>query len=218
MKIALCFLLPCCFYLATSHAQVVPGTADSSHGSPQFNFVTLSGQQVLSANLKGKVIVLDFWSTDCNPCRKSMPQMEDFYRRYKNNPRVAVYLVNSGWESIDKARAFASSKRSSFLFFSWGTKYDLPFAYDSGSVTMKTFDLNSNPSTIIIDAGFRIRVRHSGYIEKFYDFLTAHVEQYLAEHQSTDLLSTERVFETIIKKRLRSVEHMVNAQWVPLAM
>lgn len=110
-----------------------------------------------------------------------MPQMEDFYRRYKNDPRVAVYLVNSGWEPIEKARAFASSKRSSFLFFSWGATYDLPFAYDSGSVTLNAFNLDSNPSTIIIDTRSRIRVKHSGYIEKSYDFLSEHVERYLAE-------------------------------------
>jgi thiol-disulfide isomerase/thioredoxin len=154
---------------------------DSSQVSPEFKFVTLGGQQVSSADLKGKVIVLDFWSTDCNPCRKSMPQMEEFYRRYKNDARVAVFLVNSGWEPFEKAREFASSKRSSFLFFSWGAKYDLPFAYDAESATMKTFNLDSNPSTIIIDGSFRIRVKHSGYIEKFYDFLTQHVEEYLTE-------------------------------------
>jgi len=107
--------------------------------------------------------------------------MEKFYQQYKNDQRVAIYLVNSGWEMIDKAKDFANTKRSSFLFFSWGTKYDLPFAYDKGSSTIKAFSLDSNPSTIIIDAKFRIRVEHSGFIKDFYDFLTKHVEQYLAE-------------------------------------
>jgi thiol-disulfide isomerase/thioredoxin len=180
MKTVLFTCLSCCLFLAQSHAQAKSDAGDTTKVSPEFKFVTLNGQPVLSADLRGKVIVLDFWSTDCNPCRKSMPQMEDFYRRYKNDPRVAVFLVNSGWETIDKARAFASTKRSSFLFFSWGSRYDLPFAYDSGSVTMKAFNFNSNPSTIIIDTAFQIRVRHSGYIEKFYDYLTEHVERYLA--------------------------------------
>lgn len=181
MKTIFFVCLSCCLLLTKSHGQPARDTGDSSRVSPEFNFVTLGGQQVLSGNLKGKVIVLDFWSTDCNPCRKSMPQMEDFYQRYRNDSRVVVYLVNSGWETIEKARIFASSKRSSFLFFSWGATYDLPFAYDNGSATMKAFNLDSNPSTIIIDARSRIRVKHSGYIEKFYDFLTQHVEQYLAE-------------------------------------
>lgn len=181
MKTLLLFCLCCCLSSTKSSAQEVQDARDSSQISPAFEFITLSGEQVASANLKGKIVVLDFWSSNCNPCIKSMPQMEKFYQRYKNDQRVVVYLVNSGWETIEEARAFASAKRSSFLFFSWGTKYDLPFAYDKESSTMKAFNLDSNPSTIIIDARSRIRVRHSGYIEKFYDFLTEHVEQCLAE-------------------------------------
>jgi hypothetical protein len=110
-----------------------------------------------------------------------MPQMEKFCQQYRNDPRVVVYLVNSGWETIEKAQRFSESKRSSFLFFSWGTKYDLPFAYDQGSSTLKAFKLDSNPSTIIIDTKFKIRVKHSGFIKEFYDFLNNHVQQYLAE-------------------------------------
>ena len=110
-----------------------------------------------------------------------MPQMEKFYQEFKNNPRVAIYCVNSGWEPIEEVRDFADTKRSRFLFFSWGKKYDLPFAYDQGSTVLKAFDFNSNPSTVIIDSRFNIRLRHSAFIEKFYDFLKTHVEQYLSE-------------------------------------
>lgn len=163
------------------NAQVIPNEKDPSQISPEFEFITLTGQHVRSKDLKGKIIVLDFWSSDCNPCRKSIPQMEKFYQQYESNQRVVVYLVNSGWETIEKAKGFSETKRSTFLFFSWGTKYDVPFAYDKGSLTLKAFGLDSNPSTIIIDTRFRIRVKHSGFIKDFYDFLTNHVEQYLAE-------------------------------------
>ena len=176
LLLCLCF----CLFSFQSHAQAVQVERDSNQLSPEFEFITLTGQHIASKDLKGKIIVLDFWSSDCNPCRKSMPQMEKFYQQYKNDQRVAIFLVNSGWETIEKAKGFVDTKRSSFLFFSWGAKYDLPFAYDQGSSTLKIFDLNSNPSTIIIDANFRMRVKHSGFINNFYDFLTTHVDQYLA--------------------------------------
>ena len=149
--------------------------------SPEFEFVTLAGEHITSADLKGKIIILDFWSTDCTPCIKSMPQVEEVYRKYKDNPRVAFFLVNSGWETIAKARSFANDKRSSFLIFSWGTKYDLPFAYDQGSKTLKSFGFDSNPSTVIIDSKFRIRLKHSGFIKDMNGFLCEQVDQYLAE-------------------------------------
>jgi thiol-disulfide isomerase/thioredoxin len=181
MKSLLVIYLGCCFLFTGSGWQQHAQSTDTTQVSPDFSFITLDGQNILSSNLKGKVIVLDFWSTDCTPCRKSMPQLEEFYQRYKHNPKVAIYLVNSGWEPIEKAKAFATSKRSSFLFFSWGTTYDLPFAYDNSSVTLKAFGFDANPSTVIIDGQSRIRVKHSGYVEKLNDFLSQQVELYLAE-------------------------------------
>jgi len=181
MKIFTLFFLSLFLISAHSDAQTGHLERESSQISPEFSFITLNGKMVSSQDLKGKIIIIDFWSSDCTPCRTSMPQMEKFYQQYRNDSMVVVYLVNSGWETIEKAKSFSESKRSGFLFFSWGTKYDLPFAYDQGSSTLKAFGLDSNPSTIIIDSRFRVRVKHSGFIKEFYDFLNKHVEQYLAE-------------------------------------
>ena len=82
---------------------------------------------------------------------------------------------------IEKARDFANDKRSGFLFFSWGTKYDLPFAYDQGSRTIKAFGIDSNPSTIVIDAKSRIRMKHSGFIVNIKEVLAEQIDRCLAE-------------------------------------
>jgi thiol-disulfide isomerase/thioredoxin len=179
MNIFLAYFLLLCFPFHEMNIQEKQNEQNPMQSSPDFEFITLAGEYISSSNLRGKIIVLDFWSTDCTPCRKSMPQMEELYKKYRNNPHVAIYLVNSGWETIEKARKFAHDKRSSFLFFSWGTKYDLPFAYDQGSKTLKVFGIDSNPSTIIIDSKFNIRLKHSGYIKDVKDFLTQHIDQYL---------------------------------------
>jgi thiol-disulfide isomerase/thioredoxin len=165
--------------VTSSCGQETASASDSGHAAPEFKFIMLSGEQVFSSSLKGRVLVLDFWSSDCGPCRRSMPQLEEFYRRYRSDPRVAFYFVNSGWETLEKAKAFASSGRSGILGISWGSKYELPFAYDAGSTTLKAFGFDSNPSTVIIDQRFLIRIRHSGYIEKFYDYLKENVERCL---------------------------------------
>lgn len=175
------FIIFLCLIAVSLNAQAAISERDTAEIAPAFEFVALNGEKISSDDLKGKIVILDFWSTDCTPCVKSMPQMEKFYQKYKNDKRVAIYLVNSGWESLEKARDFAHEKREHFLFFSWGEKYDLPFAYDNASATLKKFKLDSNPSTIIIDAGFRICVRHSGYIQALYGFLSEHVDQLLAQ-------------------------------------
>jgi thiol-disulfide isomerase/thioredoxin len=170
------FLIP-----PSSHAQTALSAKDTNEIAPDFEFVSLNGEKIRSDSLKGKIIILDFWSSDCMPCVRSMPQMERFYQKYKNDTRVVLYLVNSGWESIETAKSFADGKRKHFLFFSWGEKFDLPFAYDNESATMKKFNLDSNPSTIIVDTHFRIHFKHSGYIKDVSDFLSKRVERMLAQ-------------------------------------
>ncbi len=157
--------------------------------SPKFEFVTMDGEKISSGKLKGKIIVLDFWNTRCNGCIKSMPQMEKFYQKYKDDKRLAIYCVNSGWDPVETAKKFTESGRNHFWLWSWGEKYDLPFAYDAGSATMKQFNLNSNPTTIIIDKEFNIHVKHSEYVEDFYGFLNKSVEPLLAE--KTDKVDKE---------------------------
>ena len=181
MKPALIVLLVTFLSVFKSYGQGMEEASDSSFAAPEFKFVTIDGDPVSSRNLRGKVIILDFWSSDCNPCRRSMPQLEEFYRRYKTDPRVAFYFVNSGWETLEKAKAFSSRGRSGVLLFSWGEKYDLPFAYDRGSSTLKAFGFDSNPSTVIIDAKFRVRHKHAGYQENLSKYLSEMVDRYLSE-------------------------------------
>ena len=58
-------------------------------------------------------------------------------------------------------KAVCRKKRASFLIFN-RKKYDLPFAYDLNSTTLKSFGFNSNPSSIIIDQNFVIRHKQIG--------------------------------------------------------
>jgi thiol-disulfide isomerase/thioredoxin len=119
---------------------------------PEFEIHTFNDQKIRSSDLKGKVILLDFWSSNCLPCIALMPKMEKLYSQYKNNSNVAIYCLNPGWESFDIAKSFLENKN-----------LDLPFTYDKDSKTSTLFGVYSNPSTIIIDKNYHLRIKHIGY-------------------------------------------------------
>ena len=155
-------------------------SSEINQQSPEFKFITLDGDTVKSDDLKGKVILLDFWNTGCIPCRKAMPKLEKLYKKYKDNSNVAIFILNSGWEPIEKARKFANKKRASFIIFN-RKKYDLPFAYDLNSTTFKSFGFNANPSTVIIDQNFIIRYKQIGVKSgiNIFQYLTKQIDELL---------------------------------------
>lgn len=154
--------------------------SDSLEPALNFRFITLQGDTIKSADIEGKIIVFDFWNTLCIPCVEAMPELEKVYEKYKNHPEVAIFIINSGWEPIEKAKEFSEKKRGGFLW--WGKKkYDLPFAYDTESKLFKYFKLETNPSTVIIDKNSKIRIKHSEVLEDIFSFMDKAIRELLDE-------------------------------------
>lgn len=63
-------------------------------GKPAPNFVIIGydGQQVPLEQLRGKVVILNYWATWCAPCRNEIPEIDRFVRRHRDAP-LAVYAV-----------------------------------------------------------------------------------------------------------------------------
>jgi thiol-disulfide isomerase/thioredoxin len=152
--------------------------------SPEFNFITIHGDTVQSKILKGKVILLDFWNSGCIPCRKSFPDLEEVYKKYKDHPDVVIFIINNGWEPIEKAREFLKKRWYQKLLSSKKEfRWDLPFAYDAGSSTFHCFGLTGNPATIIIDKNFIIRIKKIGADQELdlYEYLTSTIDKLIIE-------------------------------------
>lgn len=66
-----------------------PGLA-RARMAPAFSVTTLTGQRVALDDLKGKVVLLDFWATWCEPCREAPPHMRAIAKKFDGEPLVIV--------------------------------------------------------------------------------------------------------------------------------
>jgi thiol-disulfide isomerase/thioredoxin len=120
---------------------------------PSFSFSTLDGRAVNSSELKGHVVVLTFWATWCAPCISEMPQLEQTMERYKDNPQVIFWAVDTQWggDTVDKARTLSLAKG-----------WKVPLAFDSmGAV--QALGVRYPPALVILDKAGQLRMVHVGY-------------------------------------------------------
>lgn len=74
---------------------------------PDFSMELTNGKTVKMADLKGKVVMLQFTASWCGVCRKEMPHIEaDIWKKYKDNPNFALYGVDLD-EPVEKVKEFA---------------------------------------------------------------------------------------------------------------
>jgi thiol-disulfide isomerase/thioredoxin len=58
--------------------------------APAFAVTTLDGQRISMDDLKGKVVLLDFWATWCGPCREALPHMKSIAKNFRDQPLVIL--------------------------------------------------------------------------------------------------------------------------------
>ena len=58
--------------------------------APAFAVTTLNGQRIALDDLKGKVVLLDFWATWCEPCREALPHIREIAKKFEGEPLVIV--------------------------------------------------------------------------------------------------------------------------------
>lgn len=103
-----------------------------------FTLEALEGEKItLSELLKEKNVVLDFWTTWCPACVRSIPEIEKFYT--ENKDKVAVIGINIG-ENKEKVEKFVQQKKISY-----------PMVLDSDSSVAKLYKVRGIPAVFAVD-------------------------------------------------------------------
>lgn len=120
--------------------------------APDFTVTTIDGKKVSIKSLKGKVVVLNFWFTQCPPCREEMPTLNTFVDKYKDNKDV-VFLAPEVVPATTVADVQKFLKR-------------VPFAYQvalGGKDAAALYQVKVFPANFVIDKKGVVRMGYVGY-------------------------------------------------------
>jgi thiol-disulfide isomerase/thioredoxin len=126
--------------------------------APEFALMDLSGKTVSLSELKGNVIVLDFWATWCGPCIASFPGMNKALDNYKNDPEVQFLFVDTMEHETDEGTI---KKNAAEMMGK--NNYPFQVILDNEGETAKAYGISSIPTKVIIDKEGNIRYRSIGY-------------------------------------------------------
>jgi cytochrome c biogenesis protein CcmG, thiol:disulfide interchange protein DsbE len=90
--------------LACNPARATP---EINAAVPALVVTTLDGQTFDLAKLRGKVVLVNYWATWCAPCRKEMPKLDAFYKRYRDRGLEIIGISIDFDRDLDKARRVA---------------------------------------------------------------------------------------------------------------
>ncbi|MYB55988.1 MAG: redoxin domain-containing protein [Gemmatimonadetes bacterium] len=79
----------------TRKQEVLSARIEAPESPLAFNLKTLKGTQVSLSSLKGKVVAINFWGIWCGWCVKEMPEFQNLYEYYKDDPDVAILTINN---------------------------------------------------------------------------------------------------------------------------
>ena len=119
--------------------------------APDFSFTSLQGEYITLEDLKGKIVILDFWGTWCPPCVASVPELRNLYARYSKDHAVVLIGISSDHDE------------AAWQEFTAKNRMVWPQYRDRDRRIQEAFNIRAYPTYVIIDQEGILRFQASGY-------------------------------------------------------
>ena len=130
-------------------APTIPIGVSVGNLAPDFNLKTLTGENVTLSSLRGKPVLLNFWATWCDPCKKEMPYLQQINDSYSSKGLV---LLAVDW----KDKAFDVEK------FMMAFNLSMTVPMDTNGKVTQAYLVGAIPTTFLIDKDGVIRQKKIG--------------------------------------------------------
>jgi peroxiredoxin len=110
---------------------------DQRRQEADFTLTDLHGKTWSLKELKGKVVLVNFWATWCPPCRKEMPDLNALYQRFKDQGFVVLAISD---EEANKVKPFIVERKISY-----------PVMLDPGRKVNELFQVEGIPKSFVYD-------------------------------------------------------------------
>ena len=136
--------------------------------APEIDLADLSGKVVKVSDLKGKVVLVDFWASWCAPCREELPVLEALHKKYAAQGLVVVGVNGD-------------SERANMDKFLRRTKLSFRVVHDAARGVAARYAPTKMPSSYVIDRNGLVRHVHAGFKANDAEALESEIKALLAK-------------------------------------
>jgi peroxiredoxin len=122
--------------------------------APDFSLKDSTGQTVKLSDFRGKVVLLNFWATWCEPCQVEIPWFVDLQQTYKDRDLVVIgaSMDDDGWDSV---KPYIEKRKINYRMIIANEELSAKFG-----------GVENLPTTFVIDREGRIAATHVGLVSK----------------------------------------------------
>ena len=133
-----------CASISLANAATISGPA------ADFTLKSLNGKNLKLSEMRGNVVLVNFWASWCGPCRLEMPLLNDLHNKYA--PLGFTVIGVNVEEKTENARSFIKNY-----------PVDFPILLDSQNKVSKLYNVVAMPTTVVVDRDGNMRFLHQGY-------------------------------------------------------
>ena len=162
---------------STYDAQVERFTSEVDHErsmmnrpAPDFSGRDITGKKLALEDLRGRVVLLDFWSIGCGPCIVAMPSLQHLADQFADKPVSVIGINNDPLEYRDMVESLLERKQVRFQQF-----------MDPDNKVYLAYFIRAVPCTFVIDQKGIIRHIHTGLTRDFQQRMASMIESLLVD-------------------------------------